>query len=487
MKVSQSVCLCAGLLMMLGALTTRAADESPKPEEKKKAAPEAAKGKEKEKQKQDQPKKEADKGEKKNGEKPKGRPPIYGWETYPVLRVGFGRADITPEEHRTLIGFGYRDEGHKGVHDALLARVLLLRDSTNPPAVMVSLDLALLSLKEVRKLRHEISTDLETPTDRILICATHTHSAQYPSREHMAKDIRPSVMEAVRQAGALAFPVRAWIREAPLGIAYNRRVKMPDGKVRNCWGPQEWFPRQPENAPDPTCSVLVFRQQNGSRQYILWSVGAHPVGFGRVSRVVSGDYPGLACRMIEDYIPGARAIFALGPCGDTQPWVSTQEDPRQVKNLARCTASFVTLLTEAGRPVATKYPEFKTAAKTIELGRTELDLVLWRLGEVWIVGCPGELFQELGLDLRKRLGGPVIFATVASGGGTYLPTKKAFEEGGYEVGAARRAFGAGDGEKLMDEFVALADTIRSEEAEETDEEPKGEAKEDGTEEKSAKQ
>lgn len=97
------------------------------------------------------------------------------------------------------------------------------------------------------------------------------------------------------------------------------------------------------------------------------------------------------------------------------------------------------------------------AARTVEIGRFELALAAWRIGPCRLLAAPVELFQELGLALRRRVGGPLILATNANGSTGYWPTAEAFEEGGYEVepsGPAR-----GDGERLVEELVALAEAL----------------------------
>jgi hypothetical protein len=251
------------------------------------------------------------------------------------------------------------------------------------------------------------------------------------------------------------------VREAPLGIGYDRRV-LKDGEVKACWGPQEWPDRIPGPAVDPTCTILSLRQTNGPRRYVLWSLGVHPVTLGKTSRVLSADYPGRACELLGEYDEGTQALFTLGACGHSQPWIATQENPEGVEKVARAAASFVSLVAEGVRPVvyADGEPPLVCATRTVTIGKTELDLTVWRLGDTWVIGVPVELFGELALDLRKRLGGPVLLATLAGGWELYWPTAEAVKQGGYEVRSARHGFQAGDGEKLIDEAVALANTLR---------------------------
>jgi hypothetical protein len=378
------------------------------------------------------------------------------------LRAGFARFEITPARHRDLFGYGFRDDGNDGQLDRLHGRALVLVNGAEKPAVLISLDLAIVGTEWARNVRQAIADELHTDFARVILGAIHTHSSEEPRRRPL-EELRPDLLDAARRAAGLTYPVRPFVREAPLGIAYNRRARGPDGKIKICWNPQEWPDRVPDPAPDPTCSVLLLRQENGPRQYVLWSVGAHPVVLGKTSRLLSADFPGRACDLIEAWLPDSRAVFAVGACGNTHPWIATQEDPKQIDSVARAAASFVTLLTQAAVPAQEETPVvLRAAQKALTIGKSEVDVTVWRLGRVWIVALPVELFQELALDLRKRLGGAVVVVTNANGYAGYWPHRQAFEEGAYEVETAKRGYDrkAGDGEALIDEVVKLAQTIR---------------------------
>ena len=71
------------------------------------------------------------------------------------------------------------------------------------------------------------------------------------------------------------------------------------------------------------------------------------------------------------------------------------------------------------------------------------------VGDLAIVGIPGELFVELGLAIK----GTPNFARIFVAGYCndligYIPTRAAYLEGGYEVDTARIA--AGSGETIVD-------------------------------------
>ena len=404
-----------------------------------------------------------------------------------MLRAGFAKTDITPGRECGLIGYEFRQEelpsGNAGVHDPLYARALVLHDG-GEPAALVSLDLCVLETPLARELRAAVAAKLKVGPERVCVCCTHTHSGPFPrsagarrrerrsrraasrSRRQPARAfmdalrageaytafLREQLVAAASQANGLLYPVRVSAQQAPLGLGYNRRVRTKEG-VKHCWNPQEFPDRPPGPAPDPTCTVVLLRQENGPRSYLLWSVGAHPVTLGKTSRVVSADYPGLACALLEEELPGCRPMFFLGAAGDVHPWVATQEDPGQVRWAARAAAAFVALLSQA--TFGSDDQALRIAARTCRIGRNELDLAVWRLGPARLAFAPVELFSELSSDLRRRVGAPLLMATCSNGWHGYFPTRAACAEGGYEVRGSWN-FRPGDGERLVEELAGLA-------------------------------
>jgi neutral ceramidase len=93
--------------------------------------------------------------------------------------------------------------------------------------------------------------------------------------------------------------------------------------------------------------------------------------------------------------------------------------------------------------------------KRVDMTRRELAsaLTIFAIGDVAIVGIPGELFVELGLALKAN---PSFRHTFVAGYCNdligYIPTRAAYAEGGYEVETARIA--AGSGEAIVDTALA---------------------------------
>jgi hypothetical protein len=397
-----------------------------------------------------------------------------------MLRVGFACVDITPGSDCSLAGYQFRQEkyahGNAGVHDPLFARVLVLREGNEKPAVLASLDLCLLETSIARDFREAIAAKLNTDVERIILACTHTHSGPWPETEetvkHWAKhddiskyapeiaytkQLKVKLLDACVRAEGLTYPVEASFRDAPFGLGYNRRVILPEGE-RNCWSPQE-FPERPPTWPtDPTLTLLMFRRTVGTGSYLLWDIGVHPVTLGKTSNVISADYPGRTCRILDESASGVKSLFFLGAAADAHPWIATQEDPARIEPVAQAAASMVALLSQATEIL--ENPVLRFATSTVTIGKSDMDLCVWRLGKVWIVSAPVELFGELAMDLRKRLGGPVMLISNSNGWEGYWPTRHAFAEGGYEIDAAKHNLQPGDGEKLIEELLKVAEGLR---------------------------
>lgn len=395
-----------------------------------------------------------------------------------MWRAGFASEDITPDTRAGLIGYEFRQQnlsdGNGGVHDPLFARAMAINDGA-ATAVLVGLDLAILDPRTARHLRAKVARRVGIPEANVILACSHTHSGPLPSlpaaRSPKAKApigfpnpdagwsrlLESRVCDAAARAAGLTYPVAIGAREAPFGIAYNRRVADGSGRVAHCWNPQEFPSLDPAVSHDPACVVAVLRQTNGPRRIVLFNIGAHGVSLGKTSNVVSADWPGAACRFLDADQPHTHSMFLAGASGDAHPWIATQEDPAMMEKVGRAAASFAAVLAEATAPVADDDDRLVCRADTVAFGREKIDLTVWRIGGLVLAALPVELFGSLGADLRRRVGRPMLLATCANGWHGYWPNRKAFDEGGYEVDGARQAGRKpGDGEKLIAHAASMA-------------------------------
>jgi len=81
------------------------------------------------------------------------------------------------------------------------------------------------------------------------------------------------------------------------------------------------------------------------------------------------------------------------------------------------------------------------------------------IGNVALIGIPGEPFTGIGRGLKEAKGWDLVLpCCLTNGSEGYFPMKDAYDEGGYE--ARSSSFKAGVAELLIAEGCALLDTIR---------------------------
>ena len=80
-----------------------------------------------------------------------------------------------------------------------------------------------------------------------------------------------------------------------------------------------------------------------------------------------------------------------------------------------------------------------------------------QIGEVAFVGIGGELFNDLGIDIKRR--SPFRYTYIVSLANDqigYIPDNKGFELGGYQVWSWWASYVAkGTGETIVDEAIQL--------------------------------
>jgi hypothetical protein len=80
-------------------------------------------------------------------------------------------------------------------------------------------------------------------------------------------------------------------------------------------------------------------------------------------------------------------------------------------------------------------------------------------GDIAWVGLPGEIFVELGLDIKRA--SPfrhTVVVSLANGSLGYFPNRKAWPEGNYEVVTARCA--ESSGERMVEAALRLLEELK---------------------------
>ena len=88
------------------------------------------------------------------------------------------------------------------------------------------------------------------------------------------------------------------------------------------------------------------------------------------------------------------------------------------------------------------------------------EVMVIRIGDVAIVGLPGEAFCELGLEIKRRSPARhTLVAGLCNDAIGYLPTREAFEQGGYETMVGSTFYEPGSAQRLVDSAVAQLERL----------------------------
>jgi neutral ceramidase len=405
------------------------------------------------------------------------------------LRVGVAAVDITPPPGCDLSGFIARQNPSVGVRDPVFARALTLDDGQTTVALLTC-DLLGLEARTIATIRQQIAQATRIPATRIMIAASHTHSA--PASMFLngcgttdpawLAELPGSCVTATTSAIAVAQPARlaAGVVEVE-GISANRRVG---------------------NGPiDRTLEIVRVDDGDGAPFAVLFNYACHPVTPGASNRLISADFPGALTRHFEAQT-GATVLFANGASAGINPagligvpidrngnFAMVEEMGRRLahgalrrwSNLAPVegtriqVASRVLPLPFRPAPSEDELATFdaiqqgdmtavddttsmcyrNAAALRDWVRRTRDDVSSGRfrglidaeiqvitVGDVALIGIPGEFFTSLGLQIKQSSPFPhTHILTFTNGNIGYIPAREAYPDGGYEVDIAYRYYG----------------------------------------------
>jgi neutral ceramidase len=232
------------------------------------------------------------------------------------LLAGAGVADITPHDPQYLFGYPHVERTSTGVHDPLLSSALYLSDGRTP-LLFIANDIIFVGKATAQRVRQRIEEATGVPAAHILVSATHTHSGpstvDYISLEddplvpkvdsHYLQLFEDGIVAAGTEAVRRAQPAEAGLVIADsAGVGTNRR--------------------DPAGPADPQVPALLVRlAANGEPIACMIVCSMHPTVLREASKVVSGDFPGMARRFLQDHLlgPNCPVLQHTGPAGDQSP------------------------------------------------------------------------------------------------------------------------------------------------------------------------
>ncbi len=396
-------------------------------------------------------------------------------------RVGAAVAEIpTPLDVGLLMSSGRKLwEPFEGVRLPICARTVVVERDGQRIAI-VALDLLGLAGEAVggincfkRRVVHAAGSLVRA--NALVLTSTHTHTSpesaaltdlyQTPAFHAWAEQLIQRIGKTIRAATKAARPCRLMTgSHLTSGMAVNRRIQTTKGirSVRQQIPPDELI--GPEGPTDDQVRVATFIDQNDKPVAILVNFAAHPV-IEMCIKQLSPDYPGEMCLEIERRHSGAVPLFLQGACGNINPpMVATSADDAQ--QYGHQLADTVDAALRQSQPVpgnqllvhrrSVHLPlrghEPQQGAKTLVTR-----IAAARIGNSALVFLPGEPFIELAIAIRKA--SPFQFTAVMGYSEDYIgyiPTDRAFKNGGYETRPGRWSRLAPGSEAIVrDEAVRL--------------------------------
>jgi hypothetical protein len=385
-----------------------------------------------------------------------------------VWKAGVAQAVITPGESIWLAGYGDRTHTSEGVLRDIYVKALALDAEAGKPVVIVTADLVGFPREISDPVAARCQKELGLARDRLVLNASHTHSAPVMARSASPRELDEPQWQAVDRYTAFLIDKTVGVIGAALhnlapasvkfgqsfaGIAVNRRRAYPNGRNRT-------------TQVDPDVPVMTVTGADGKLRAITVGYACHATVLNIYQ--VSGDWPGFAQEAIEKAHPGAIALFVQGGGADANPL------PRRSVELARAYGAVLAAAVEdvLNAPMKPVEAPIRTAYETVDVpfhhvpAREELlaqyparprprvarwldtlargeklpeyypyTVEVWQFGgSLKFIALSGELVSDYSLRLKAQYGWEDTWvAGYSNDVFGYTPSARVLREGGYEA------------------------------------------------------
>uniref|UniRef100_A0A7C4LL77 Neutral/alkaline non-lysosomal ceramidase N-terminal domain-containing protein n=1 Tax=Schlesneria paludicola TaxID=360056 RepID=A0A7C4LL77_9PLAN len=407
-------------------------------------------------------------------------PDREGW------KAGVAKAVITPETGVWLAGYGSKRPPDGKLHD-LWMKALALEDAGGRRAVLITSDFQGVPRSMSDRVFALLGERHQLQRSQVMFTFSHNHCGPrlgddlidyYPveaEQEALVAEYTDRMVDRtvvlVGEALANLAPARLRMGEGHTTFAVNRRnnreADVPDLLAKGI----------PLAGPvDHAVPVLTVARPSGALAAILFGYACHPTTLSFFTWC--GDYPGFAQLELERNHPEALALFVNTCGGDQNPL------PRRSVELCQkyghmLAAAVEDVLRQPMRPVSA---ELKTAFTLVDLPylrvvtREELQaltgdahpikarwaarllrrleqgaafesaypypLHAWQLGrEMLVVGMGAETVVDYALRFKREFGPGTWVLGYTDDMIAYIPSRRVWEEGGYEGGSNLYEYG----------------------------------------------
>ena len=409
-----------------------------------------------------------------------------------MFKAGFSRVDVTPPLGSYVAGYFFPRYA-KGVLDPIELNAAAFSDGERTVLVIVA-DFIGVDKGHCDKIRKKISDRVGVPAEHILLTSLHQHtSVCIANKIPQTKDDFYYMESVYRKYCDVAQMAMNDMSDAVLSygeeetaepIAFIRRYVMKDGTIATNPDGRTSEIVRPCNDADNTVRLLRLTRE-GKKDIAFVNFCTHPDVVG--GEYLSADWPGFARRYVEKDLENVSCLLLNGCQGDSNhcDFINgVRGGYAHSSHMGRLIADAVCRIwdrTEArtvdrvGCMMEVVYNKTRTegeeeyeAAKQLlagdreahmkdslvgitRLGRAtrivrlresaqmyqKVPVTVLAIGETVIVGFGGEPFTHYAVAIREQLPKKtVLTACCANGYEGYLPTAKAFEEGGYEASSS---------------------------------------------------
>lgn len=431
-----------------------------------------------------------------------------------VWKVGVAKALITPEKPVWLAGYGSKRVPSGKLHDIWM-KALVLEDPKGRRGVLVTSDFQGIPKEVSDRVFGQLKTRLGLEREQVMITFSHNHCGPrlgsdlldyYPVEaeqvrlvEEYTAAMEKRLVTMVERACAKLVPATLRTGQGMTTFAINRRNN------READVPELIQKKLLKGPVDHAVPVLSVTGMDGKLLALLFGYACHPTTLSFTQWC--GDYPGYAQLELEKKYPGALAMFVNTCGGDQNPlprrkielcekygqmlaeaventlkkpmaavppglrmafsWVdlsyekvvtrkqleSARQEPNPIKQ--RWATRLLQLL-DKGEPFATHYP---------------YPLHAWSLGTVknqtLILGLGAEAVVDYAIRFKATYGRGTWVCGYVDDMIAYIPSRRVWDEGGYEGGAFLYEYGrpalrwAGDVEERIAEAMdKLVERVR---------------------------
>jgi len=402
-------------------------------------------------------------------------------------QVGIGRRVITPHTSVWLAGYGTQRVAYGKLHD-LYVKVLAFKDSEGNIAVMATTDNQGMSKTISERLYKKIHDRFGIQRSAFMLTFSHNHSGPcleddlvdyYPSDEHQRQLVKEyslwmedQVVEAVGEALENWQPARLYQGEGRCTFAVNRRENVEEEV------PALLAAGKPlKGAVDHYVPVLAVKGTGGNLIAALFGYACHPTTLSFNSW--GGDYPGFAQLNIEAKHPGTAALF-FNACGGDQNPLPRREvalckkygkmlsdaveevlagEMEPIASGIRTAFDFVkldyeevatreTLLPVASGDSPLQARWARRMLKKLDAGEVfptyySYPVQAWKFGkQLLFIGIGGEAVVDYSLRFKREFDKQTTWVCgYANEMAAYIPSRRVWEEGGYEGGSHLDEYG----------------------------------------------